>query len=70
LRKKEALHGEQLSAREKQIEDLRKDIREEQDKYATLQTQTSRQIDELENDIREKREALIVLTQKLTNWKT
>ena len=64
LRKKEALHGEQLGAREKQIEELRKQITEEQDKYATLQTQSSRTIDELENDIREKREALIVLTQK------
>ncbi|MCX7386723.1 MAG: hypothetical protein NTX48_08670 [Planctomycetales bacterium] len=64
LRKKELLHGEQLIAREKQIDDLKINVREEQDKFTTLQTQSSRQIEELENDIREKREALIVLTQK------
>ncbi len=64
LRKKEALHGEQLGAREKQIDELKITVREEQDKFTTLQTQSSRQIEELENDIREKREALIVLTQK------
>ena len=42
LRKKEALHGEQLSAREKQIDELKVSIREEQDKFTTLQTQSSR----------------------------
>ena len=63
LRKLEVLHGEQLNAREKQIDELKITVREEQDKFTTLQTQSSRQIEELENDIREKREALIVLTQ-------
>jgi len=58
------LHSEQLNAVEKQIDELKITVREEQDKFTTLQTQASRQIEELENDIREKRDALIVLTQR------
>jgi hypothetical protein len=64
LRKKEALHGEQLNALNKQIDDLGKEKNDAENKYTTLDTQTKRQIEVLELDIREKREALIVLTQK------
>ncbi len=64
LRNMEALHGEQLRARDKQIDELKITVREEQDKFTTLQTQSSREIEELKNDIIEKRIALTELRKK------
>ncbi len=64
LRKKEVAHSEQLAAKNAEIDKEIAVRLEWQEKFTTLQTQTSRLIDELNGDIRDKRLALIELTQK------
>ena len=61
---KEKSHSEQLKANNGLIDQLKIEKLDLQNKFTTLQTQTSRKIEELDNDIREKRNALIVLTQR------
>ena len=65
LRQKETQHSEELSSRQRQIDELREERNQLQAEYNTYKTQKSREIEDLQDDITQKRNAIVVLRQKL-----